>query len=119
MHDNSDGIAHLPMIFMSKFHQFFMHVASFLQNSINTNKIKTGDRIFETKQVSVVVKLASKFFAKMQEHINDNSIPKDMPAFAKSFFQGHGGGFVPAPLATEAAKPATNQPAKANGGGKC
>jgi len=86
MRDNSDSIAHLPMVFMSKIHQFFMHLASFSQNSINTNKIEIGDSTFETKQVSVAVKLASKFFVKMQEHIDDNSIPKDVPAFAKSFF---------------------------------
>ena len=119
MRDNSDCIAHLPMIFMSKIHQFFMHLASFSQNLINTNKIETGDDKFETRSVSVAVKLASKFFAKMQEHIDDNSIPKDVPAFAKSFFvEATGGGFVPAPPAAEAAKPTANQPADANGGGK-
>ena len=119
MRDNSDCIAHLPMVFMSKIHQFFIHLALFSQNSINTNKIKIGDDKFKTKQVSIAVKLASKFFAKMQEHIDDNSIPKDVPAFAKSFFvEATGGGFVPAPPAAEAAKPTTNQPANANGGGK-
>ena len=119
MRDNSDCIAHLPMIFMSKIHQFFMHLASFSQNSINTNKIETGDDKFETRSVSVAVKLASKFLAKMQEHIDDNSVPKDVPAFAKSFFvEASGGGFVPAPTAAEPAKPAASQPADANGGGK-
>jgi hypothetical protein len=104
---------------MSKTHQFFMHLASFSQNSINTNKIETGDSKFEMRSVSVAVKLASKFFAKMQEHIDDNSIPPDVPAYAKSFFvEATGGGFVPAPPAAEAAKPTANQPADANGGGK-
>jgi hypothetical protein len=60
MRDNSDSIVHLPMVFMSKIHQFFMHLASFLQNLINTNKIEIGDSTFETKQVSIAVKLASK-----------------------------------------------------------
>jgi len=103
---------------MSKIHQFFMHLASFSQNLINTNKIETGNDKFETRSVSVAVKLASNFFAKMQEHIDDNSIPKDVPAFAKSFFVEARGGFVPAPPAAEAAKPAANQPTDANGGGK-
>jgi hypothetical protein len=62
MCDNSDSITHLPMVFMSKIHQFFIHLASFLQNSINTNKIKTDDNKFEMKQVSIAVMLASKFF---------------------------------------------------------
>jgi hypothetical protein len=43
------------------------------------------------------MKLASIFFAKMQEHIDNNFIPKDVPAFAKSFFvvaSGGGGLFL-------------------------
>ena len=98
MRDNSDCIAHFPMFFMSKIHQFFMHLALFSQNLINTNKIETGNNKFKCKQVSVAVKLASKFFTKMQEHVGDNSIPKDILAFAKSFFvaaTGGGGGSFP------------------------
>ena len=74
------------MVFMAKIHQFFQHLALFLQNSINTNKIKTSDNKFDIKNVSTAVRLASKFFKKMQEHVEDNSIPKDVSAFAKSFF---------------------------------
>ena len=75
-----------------------MHLASFSQNSINTNKIEVGNSMFETKALAVAVKLGSKFFSKMQEHIDDNSIPKDVPAFAKSFFvEAPGGGFNAAP----------------------
>jgi hypothetical protein len=123
MRDNSDCLAHLPMVFMSKIHQFFMHLASFSQNSINTNKIETSDDKFEGKQVAIAVKFASKFFTKMQEHVEDNSIPKDVPAFAKSFFvEATGGGFVPAPPAiidATTTKPAANQPpADSKGGGK-
>jgi hypothetical protein len=94
LRDNSGSIAHLPMVFMAKLHQFFMHLASFSQNSINTNKIEVGNSMFETKALTVAVKLGSKFFSKMQEHVDDNSIPKDVPAFAKSFFvEAPGGGF--------------------------
>jgi hypothetical protein len=113
MRDNSDSIAHLPMVFMSKIHQFFMHLASFLQNSINTNKIETGDSKFETKQVSIAVKLASKFFAKIQEHVEDNSILKDVPAFAKSFFVEATGGdsfLHHRPLMPLLSQPPTSQP---------
>ena len=121
MRDNSDCIAHFPMFFMSKIHQFFMHLALFSQNLINTNKIETGNNKFKCKQVSVAVKLASKFFTKMQEHVGDNSIPKDILAFAKSFFVAAtgGGGFVPAPTAVNATtNPATYQPTKSNSGVK-
>jgi hypothetical protein len=74
------------MVFMAKVHQFFQHLALFSQNSINTNKIEMGDNKFDIKNVSTAVRLASKFFKKMQEHVEDNSIPKDVSAFAKSFF---------------------------------
>jgi hypothetical protein len=118
MRDNFGSIAHLPMFFMAKIHQFFMHLALFSQNSINTTEIKVGNNKFETRSLSTAVKLASKFFSKMQEHVDDNSIPKDVPAFAKSFFvEAPGGGFVPAP-ADETKKPSTTQPADGNGGNK-
>ena len=86
MRDNKDAIAHLPMVFMGKIHQLFQHLASFSQNSINTNKVEIGDVDLETKQITIAVKFASKFITKMLEHIDENSIPKNIPAFAKSLF---------------------------------
>jgi hypothetical protein len=119
MRNDSDSIVHLPIVFMAKIHQFFMHLALFSQNLINTNKIEVGDNKFKTKNVSTTVRLAAKFFNKMQEHVDDNSIPKDVPAFAKSFFiEAPGGGFAPKPRTNEAEKPGTTQPADGNGGGK-
>jgi hypothetical protein len=121
MRDNADRIAHLPMFFMAKIHQVFMHLASFSQNSINTNKIELGDDNFDTKMVVTAVKLASKFFSKVQEHIDDNSFPKDVPAFARGFFaDAAGGGFVQAPAIAEQppANTSTRQPAEANPNGK-
>ncbi len=119
MRDNSDSIVHLPMVFMAKIHQFFMHLALFLQNLINTNKIEISDNKIESKNVSTAVRLAAKFFNKMQEHVKDNSIPKDVPAFAKSFFiKATGGGFAPAPMANKAKKPSTTQPTDGSDGGK-
>jgi hypothetical protein len=65
MRDNSDCIMHLPMVFMEKIHQFFQLLPSFLQNLINTNKIEVGKDKFDTKNVTIVLKLASKLFRKM------------------------------------------------------
>jgi hypothetical protein len=65
------------------------------------------------------VKLASKFFSNMQEHVDDNSIPRDVPAFARSFFsKATRGGFTLAPKVNDAKKPSTTQPADGTGGGK-
>jgi hypothetical protein len=74
------------MDFMAKIHQFFQLLASLSRNLINTNKIEVADDKFDIKNVAIAVKLASKFFRKMQEHVDDNSIPRDVPAFARSFF---------------------------------
>jgi hypothetical protein len=84
LHDNRDSITHLPMVFMSKIHQFFQHLANFSQNSLNTNKVEVGNSTFETKLVKTGVKLGAKFINKMIEHIEDNLLPKDIPAFARS-----------------------------------
>jgi hypothetical protein len=37
MHNNKDAITHMPMIIMGTLHQFFQHLASSSQNSINPN----------------------------------------------------------------------------------
>ena len=95
-------------------------LASFSQNSINTNKVEVGDDKFETKMVSTAVKLASKFFSKMQEHVNNNSIPKDVPSFARSFFADAAwGGLARAPMVDKPKIPeTTTQPTEANPNGK-
>ncbi len=74
------------MVFMGKIHHFFQHLANFLQNSVNMNKVEVGDPVFETEIVKTGVKLGAKFINKMIEHVENNSIPKDIPAFAKSLF---------------------------------
>jgi hypothetical protein len=66
--------------------------------------------------VTTAVKLASKFLNKMQEHIDDSSIPKDVPAFAKSFFvKATGGGFTLALKTDNTKKGAATLPAKGTG----
>jgi hypothetical protein len=94
MHDNSESIAHLPFIFMGKLHQSFQNLASFFQNSINTNKVKINDSDFDVKQVGIVVKLMSKFIKNMKEHIEDSSVPKEIPPFARKFFIEQDGGKI-------------------------
>jgi hypothetical protein len=39
---NAQSLAHLPMLFMGKLHQFFKHMALLSQNSVNTNQVKYG-----------------------------------------------------------------------------
>jgi hypothetical protein len=85
---------------------FFQHLANFSQNSINTNKVEVGDSVFETKIVKTGVKLGAKFINKMIEHVEDNLIPNDIPAFAKSLFvkQTAGGAITLATAKSEATK---------------
>jgi hypothetical protein len=53
----------------------------------------------------------------MQEHIEDNLIPKDIPAFAKSFFtESSGGGFIHATKSDNSKKPNASQPTVSNKG---
>ncbi len=117
MRNNSDSIPHLPMVFMANIHQVFQHLALFSQNLINTNKIEVINDKFDTKKVITAIKLASKFINKMQEHINDDSIPKGIPEFAKSFSaEATEGGFAFVLKSNDAKKPNTTQLAKGMGG---
>ncbi len=56
MRDNSKSIANLPFVFMAKLHQFFQNLASFSQNSLNTNKVQINNQNFDIKQVTTAVK---------------------------------------------------------------
>jgi hypothetical protein len=69
LRDDKDCIMHLPMVFMGKIHHFFQHLANFLLNSVNTNKVEVGDSVFETKIVKTGVKLGAKFINKMIKHV--------------------------------------------------
>ncbi len=115
-----NAIAHLPMVFMAKIHQFFKLLASFLQNLINTNKFKLGLTDLDDKHLKTAINLATKFFKKMVDHIENNSIPKEIPTFAKSLFvEQNLGGFVITPSTIEAPKSdPTVQPATLKEGGK-
>jgi hypothetical protein len=86
MRNNKDAIVHLPMIFMGKLLQLFQHLASFLQNSINTSKDEIGHSALEIKHITIGMKHAAKFINKMFKHINNNSVSKEIPAFAKGLF---------------------------------
>ncbi len=100
---------------------FFSTLLCFPKNSINTNKIELADTNLDSKNVIIVVKLASKFLNKMQEHINNNLIPKDVPAFAKSFFtESRRDGFILAAKSDKSKKPDAIQPTalSVSGGGK-
>ena len=76
MRDNSKSIANLPFVFMAKLHQFFQDLASFSQNSVNTNKVEINHQNFDVKQVATAVRLMTKFIKKMTEHIEDSPVPK-------------------------------------------
>jgi hypothetical protein len=120
MHNNMDAIAHLPMVFMAKIHQVFQLLAAFSQNSINTNKVELGLADLDDKHIKTAIKLATKFFKKMVDHIDNNSVPKEVPTFAKSLFVEQTlGGFAIAPPTILAPKSnPTAQPATLKEGGK-
>jgi hypothetical protein len=119
MRNNIDSLVHLPMVFMAKLHQFFQNLALFSQNLINTNKLKLADPNLDSKNVTIAVKLALKFLNKMQDHVEDNSIPKDVPAFSKSFFTKlTGGGFIHATKSDDSKKPNATQPTISNENGR-
>jgi hypothetical protein len=60
---NAQSLAHLPMLFVGKLHQLFQHLASFSQNSVNTNLVEHGGHGegLDIKSIFTAVKIASKF----------------------------------------------------------
>jgi hypothetical protein len=92
------------MLFMAKLHQFFQNLALFSQNSINTNLVEhgaTGDEL-DIRNVSIVVKFAAKFWKKMNDHNEGDTVPKEIPSFACTMFVEPASGIVAAdPVAVD------------------
>ena len=121
MRENSESIAHVPFILMGKLHQCFQYLASFSQNLINTNKVEINNPSLNIKQVNMAVKLVSKFCKKMTKHIEDSTVPKEIPPFARSFFVEQSGKITPTAIPATINEQDTTgkQPAAGNeGGGK-
>ncbi len=109
---NAQSLLHLPMLLAGKLHQFFQHLASFSQNSVNTNMVEHGNHGtgLDIKSISTAIKLASKIWKKMTKHIEDNTVSKEVPAFSRTLFvKQPGGGFTNAQVVEKTAKtPATD-----------
>jgi hypothetical protein len=83
--NNKRSLEHLHFNFMQKLHQVFTKLASFSSNSKNTHAVKHNVERPELhlKDINSAIKLASTFFEKMQENIdNETTTGLDVPAFA-------------------------------------
>ena len=84
---NESALAHLPFIFMSQLHSVFKACAGFSQNSINNNIVELGNNDkLDIKLLTTAIRTVSKFYVKMLEHIEENSVPTNIPVFAKDMF---------------------------------
>ncbi len=95
---NAQQLVHLPMLFTAKLHQFIQNLALFSQNSINTNLVEhgaTGDEL-DIRNISIAIKFAAKFWKKMNNHIKDDTVPKEIPSFAHTMFVEPASGIVAA-----------------------
>jgi hypothetical protein len=84
---NESALAHLPFIFMNQLHNIYKACASFSQNSINNNivELSNNDKL-DTKVLATAVRTTSKFYGKMLEHIEENSVPTNIPVYVKNMF---------------------------------
>ena len=84
---NSSQLAHLHFIFMQKLHYVFVLLAQFSSNSKNTNSIKLNKSTFDSKNLNVAIKYASSFLIKMEEYVSEDSVPTDVPSFARGIIE--------------------------------
>ena len=84
---NSSQLAHLHFNFMQKLHHVFVLLAQFSSNSKNTNSIKLNKSTFDSKNLNVAIKYASSFLIKMEEYVSEDSVPTDVPSFARGIVE--------------------------------
>ena len=100
---------------MQKLHHVFVLLAQFSSNSKNTNSIKLGKSTFDNKNLNGAIKYASSFLIKMEEYVAEDSVPTDVPSFARGIIES----LKPAEIASAktsafsgAAKPGQDEPDK-------
>ena len=72
---------------MQKLHHVFVLLAQFSSNSKNTNSIKLGKSTFDNKNLNGAIKYASSFLIKMEEYVAEDSVPTDVPSFARGIIE--------------------------------
>jgi hypothetical protein len=85
---------------MAKLLQFFQNLALFSQNSVNTNLVEhgaIGDKL-DIRNVSIAVNFSAKFWKKMNYHIKEDAVLKEIPSFARTMFVEQASGIVAAAL---------------------
>jgi hypothetical protein len=121
---NAHLLTHLHMLFMAKIHQFFQNLVLFSQNSVNTNLVEHGatNNELNISNVVIAVKFAMNFWKKMNDHIKDDTVPKEIPSFAHSMFFKNAGVVVataaPVTIDKSAKTPASLNEAKGKKSGE-
>ncbi len=98
MHTMRSSLCTCPCFLWQNFISFSKNLALFSQNSVNTNLVEhgaTGDKL-DIRNISIAVKFAVKFWTKMNNHIKDNTVPKEIPSFAHTMFEKPASGIVAA-----------------------
>ncbi len=93
MCNNKGAIAYLPMVFMGKLHQFFQHLPFFAELHQH-EQVQIVDLTLEIKHTTIGVKLMAEFINKMVKHIDNNLLPKEIPASAKGLFVEQTAGYI-------------------------
>ncbi len=62
-------------------------LAHFSSNSKNTNSIKLGKSTFDNKNLNGTIKYASSFLIKMEKYVAEDSVPTDVPSFARGIIE--------------------------------
>jgi hypothetical protein len=78
-----EEVPQLPYIFLNMLHKALSQLASFSTNSVNNSLIEHGDNGSNLKVDLIVkiVKFVTRFFANIDNHIMEGSVPNSVPAF--------------------------------------
>jgi hypothetical protein len=76
-------VPQLPYIFLNMLHKVLTQLAVFSTNAVNNNLVEHGDNGSKlvVTPVTNIVKFASRFFDKMDNHILEGSVPDSVPNF--------------------------------------
>jgi len=89
LRDHKNDCTHLPYVFMWEIQRFIQALAMFSKNSVNIRNIQINVSDLDTSEIISAVKSISNFMTSMSDHVSNDTVPTNIPRYAKSFELHH------------------------------
>jgi hypothetical protein len=85
LRDHKNDCAQLLFVFMWEIQRFLQCLVKFSKHSVNIRNIQTNVPDLDTSEITSAVKNFSTFMTSMNDHVSNDTVPTNIPRYARSF----------------------------------